>query len=94
MNILILISIVSLILTLAVSNSALWAVESAKGAWMPTFIVHSNSQTVPDKLGIHRSLRMRWLRGSPSWRMNSFRKRKTRLRDHFPVSAWCRSVGT
>ena len=63
-NILILISIVSLVLTLAVSNSALWAVErSAKGAWMPTFIVHSNSQTVPDELGIHRSLRMRWFRG-------------------------------
>jgi len=76
-KILILISIVSLVLTLAVSNSALWPVEmSAKSAWMQKFTARSNFRTVQDELGIHRSLRMRCFRESPSWRTNLPRERK------------------
>jgi len=58
-RILILIIIVSLVLTLAISNSALRPLKrSAKGAWIPTLTVHSNSQTVLNELGIHWSLRI------------------------------------
>jgi len=72
-----LISIVSFVLTLAVPNSASWAVEkSAKGVWMPVFIAHLNSQSVPGGLGIHQSSGMRWFRGSSSWRTNPLREHK------------------